>query len=459
MMEGKIGLVFGVLTLLIMTVFSVMLHVPLVSSASETIYIKADGSVYPSGAPISIQDNVTYTLTDNITSDIDGIVIERDNITLEGAGCILQGTGASSSKGIDLTGRSNVTIRNMRIKTFAYGIWLNMSSISSLHGNYVTNSSSNAVYLYESWNNSIADNNITDSGWGINLYNSWNCSIAGNNIANSWYGIYLSGSSNNSISENHITANFANGVELGGSWNNSIIQNNITSNTLYGILLSDSSNNTIHHNNFMDNVEQTYVVGYSVNVWDDGYPSGGNYWSNYAGNDSYCGLSQNELGSDGIGDTPYTINVNNTDRYPLTGPFNMFDAGTWNGIAYGVDVVSNSTVSGFYFNPSPAQPYISFNVTGESGTVGFCRVTIPKSLLWAEPEQWIISVDDKIITDYTVIQDENFTHLYFNYSHSTKTIQIIGTTAIPEFPHAMIMPLLMILMLLAIILAKKRFSK
>jgi nitrous oxidase accessory protein NosD len=57
------------------------------------------------------------------------------------------------------------------------------------------------------------------------------------------------------------------------------------------------------------------------NTWDDGYPSGGNYWSNYTGIDEYSGPSQNETGSDGIGDTPYVIDENNTDRYPLMAPF------------------------------------------------------------------------------------------------------------------------------------------
>jgi hypothetical protein len=54
-----------------------------------------------------------------------------------------------------------------------------------------------------------------------------------------------------------------------------------------------------------------------VNVWDDGYPSGGNYWSDYAGVDEKSGPGQNLTGSDGIGDTHYIIDGNNRDRYPL----------------------------------------------------------------------------------------------------------------------------------------------
>ena len=53
------------------------------------------------------------------------------------------------------------------------------------------------------------------------------------------------------------------------------------------------------------------------NTWDDCYPSGGNYWSDYSGVDAYSGVYQNETGRDGIGDTPYVIDEYNIDRYPL----------------------------------------------------------------------------------------------------------------------------------------------
>jgi hypothetical protein len=55
-----------------------------------------------------------------------------------------------------------------------------------------------------------------------------------------------------------------------------------------------------------------------LNVWDDGYPSGGNYWSNYTGVDVKSGPNQDQPGSDGIGDSPHVIDANNKDNYPLT---------------------------------------------------------------------------------------------------------------------------------------------
>jgi hypothetical protein len=63
------------------------------------------------------------------------------------------------------------------------------------------------------------------------------------------------------------------------------------------------------------------VIG--INFWDDGYPSGGNYWSDYNGTDLFSEPLQIIPGSDGIGDTPYTnIGGSGTlDNYPLMAPY------------------------------------------------------------------------------------------------------------------------------------------
>jgi len=432
--------------------------------ASGTIYIRADGSIDPSTALISTVDNVTYILTGNITSEADGIVIERDNTVLDGAGYTLQRT----DKGISLSGRSNVTIKNTNIKDLGVGIWLDGSSNNSIVGNNITNNSYGIELYWASSNNSIVGNNITNNQRGIWLEGSsnnsivrnvfvndglaaWdfygnvvvdnlvngkplvyledvsdvvvedagqvilvNCnrikvenlnlsntaigvqlwgtsyttivgnnitnnsydgitlressnnsiagnsitnnrgdgiffsgssnynSIVGNNITNSRYGIFLDDSSNNSISQNNITANSWNGIELDYSSDNSIVGNSITNNSYYGIRLWPSSDNSIvgniikdnskgiwlreslnnrfYHNNFIDNTQQVYSDDGYANVWDNGYPSGGNYWSDYTGADEKNGPNQDQPGSDGIGDNAYFITEDNQDHYPLTIP-------------------------------------------------------------------------------------------------------------------------------------------
>jgi hypothetical protein len=62
------------------------------------------------------------------------------------------------------------------------------------------------------------------------------------------------------------------------------------------------------------------LISPSINIWDDGYPSGGNYWSDYNGTDLHSGAYQNVTGSDGMGDTPYVIDMNNLDHYVLFNP-------------------------------------------------------------------------------------------------------------------------------------------
>jgi len=183
------------------------------------------------------------------------------------------------------------------------------------------------ILLAYSTNTSIRQNNITANKYqGIWLWCSSNNSISGNNIKNNYlHGIYFDSSSNNIISGNNITNNKY-GIELYSlyplyfSSNNSISGNNITNNGC-GIVLSYSSNNKFYHNNFIDNTWRVYCEPGYANVWDDGYPSGGNYRSDYVGVDVNSGSGQDLLGSDGISDTPYIIDANNQDHYPLMKPW------------------------------------------------------------------------------------------------------------------------------------------
>jgi parallel beta-helix repeat protein len=622
-----------VLTLLLTGMLALAFNIRQVK-ASGTIYIRADGSIDPPDAPISTVDNVTYTLTGNITSEADGVVVERSNIVIDGNGYTLQGTGAYASKGIDLSSRSNITSKNTNIKDFSYGILLSESSNISITGNNITSNrwdgirlescsgcsiiennvadngydlwdigygiflndclnntlsgnnvanndygiyldfsprnilrenvmvgngynfgvwadwendvdSSNTVdgkaiyywintrdvtvpleagfvalvnctnitvrdlsltnncygillvettnskiiqnnvtanyqkgiWLYESSNNLIVGNNVTNTDTGIWLYDSGYNTISGNKIASTINGIHLYSSFTshnsvfgnnvaestengikledaryNSIRENKITDNKWNGIYLSGSYYNSIVGNNVANNG-YGIFLYSSSNyNMIYHNNFMDNSQQVWNNTVSMNVWDDGYPSGGNYWSDYNGTDSYRGAYQNETGSDGMGDTSYVIDADNQDRYPLMATSSMFDAGTWNGVAYNVNVVSNSTTSSFQLNPT--QKIISFNVSGVEGTTGFCRITIPNIIvedLWHGNYMVLLNGEPWSFRNWT---DATSIYIYINYTHSEHEIVII-----PEFPQAMILPVLMALATIVAIFTKRRFPR
>jgi parallel beta-helix repeat protein len=110
------------------------------------------------------------------------------------------------------------------------------------------------------------------------------------------------------------------GVHLYYSSSNIFTSNNISSNKNYNIYLEDSSYNRIYHNNIINHTNQAYD-NRDDNYWDDGYPSGGNYWSDYVGVDNFKGPNQDQPGSDEIGDTNYSIDSDSIDNYPLMEPY------------------------------------------------------------------------------------------------------------------------------------------
>jgi len=429
------GLVSGVWVLmLLVAVFGAVLNVPSASGQSGTIYIRADGSIDPP-APISTVDNITYTFTGDI---FDSLVVERDDIVIDGAGYTVTGDG--SQNGTTLTGRSNVTVGNMTTKNFYTGIWLLYSSNNVLSGNNVANNTG-GIALGSSFNNVLSANNVANNTYGIYLWSSFNNSVSDNNVtANSDYGIALDSSCHdNSVSGNNV-ANNTYGIGLGSSFNNVLSANTVANNT-YGIWLWSSSNNKIYHNSF-NNTYQAYSGG-SVNVWDDGYPSGGNYWSDYTDADFHSGPYRNETGSDGIGDSLHAIDANNTDQYPLMGMFSNFNVTS----EHSVQTVCNSTISDFQLNGTA----IRFNIFGEDGTTGFCRICIPTALM---NDSYCVYVNGTEIP-YSLLACSNSTHsyLYFNYTHSTQEVIII-----PEHPSFLITLLFMVATLLAIIVYKRKHT-
>lgn len=173
----------------------------------------------------------------------------------------------------------------------------------------------------------VTNSGSTPGDAAIRLDYAEDCYIANNNAVRNGRGIYLYYSHSNIIASNDVSNNWVDGIYQGDgihfyySSNNTIANNNICSNSGRGISLHGADSNRIYHNNFMDYTEHPYDEP-GDNQWDDGYPSGGNHWSDYTGVDEKSGPNQDLPGSDGIGDTPYDIQGGgDKDRYPLMSPF------------------------------------------------------------------------------------------------------------------------------------------
>lgn len=138
--------------------------------------------------------------------------------------------------------------------------------------------------------------------------------IADNEINGGNIGIELINSVGNTITNNEIT-DCISCISSTASSNNKILHNELC-NSYTGIIIEKSSDNEILYNDFHNNEKHAIVSQASTNIWNDGYPSGGNHWQP-SGPDQYNGPGQNETGSDGIVDDPYEINEDNIDHYPL----------------------------------------------------------------------------------------------------------------------------------------------
>ena len=221
---------------------------------------------------------------------------KRDGIFVKSSGNIIDNNNCSHSSEDD-------------------GIWLYICTDNIISNNTCSNNYMNGISLYQSYNNQILNNRCNKSSIydGIFIYESSNNEFRNNKLSsNNGEGIGISHvSDNNTIILNNISSN-NDGIELKDNSKDNVIKSNIIfSNNGYGIKISSSSNNSVYHNNLDTNTQNAFDNGH--NIWDNGYPSGGNYWNDYIGKDD---------NHDGIGETTYNISGgNNQDEYPLMNPW------------------------------------------------------------------------------------------------------------------------------------------
>jgi parallel beta-helix repeat protein len=317
------------------------------ATSGDTIQV-LNGTYYES---VNINKSLILVGESPMGTIIEGHVdIFLDNVEFRGF-TIRGGTGGVLGVGLFMWNSDDCTIRNNIITScihaWGYGMWISHSNSNTISENLIIQNSGSGIFIDEgSSYNKIVNNTISyNSLFGICVYdsggapcignviisnnmdlNAWGCieaascsegtEIIGNKIANSKYGIdffscHIHGSYHceATITDN-VIANCKYGVSITSAYSNNIIDNTVM-NCTYGISIHYlTENNTVYHNNFINNVQQVNQTGTNT-VWDGGYPSGGNYWSDYNGTDS---------DGDGIGDTPYVIDEYNRDNYPLMYP-------------------------------------------------------------------------------------------------------------------------------------------
>jgi nitrous oxidase accessory protein len=221
-------------------------------------------------------------------------------------------------------GSNYVKIIGNNISIHDKGINIISGAKNSLIENNIISNNHEGIYIWPtaSEGHIIKNNDIVNNNYGFKIFDSTNITIENNMISESdWYGILMKNAKNNVI-----------------------LKNTFKSNSRAVFTDTDSTDNSFFHNNFIANRYQAIDQG--INIWNQDYPLGGNYWSDYNGLD---------LDNDGIGDEPYDVpgRSENKDFYPF------MVKNTWN--------MNQLNVSFFIPEHGFVQKEISFNVSIKDG--------------------------------------------------------------------------------------------
>jgi len=231
--------------------------------------------------------------------------------------------------GIYLESATRCSIRGNNIINNNYGVYSDNSHNIVISGNNITGNQRYGVGFYSSNNNRVSENNISGNGSGVYSFEGENNIIDANNIENNGGdGIWIRLANSFQIYGNNIVEHKENsGIRLSVNTTNVLVYYNNLENNMFGVSCywidargqahSAGNFNKFYHNNFLNNSQQVSTVSESTQIWDNGKE--GNYWSNYP--TKYPNAT--EIDSTGIGNTPYIIDENNQDNYPLMNPVDV----------------------------------------------------------------------------------------------------------------------------------------
>jgi parallel beta-helix repeat protein len=372
-------------------------------------------------------------------------LVNCTNITVEGINF------SQNGQGLLLAFTNNTVVKHVQTTRNNQGIKLMTSVNNTITNNTLLSNNEDGIMLdYSSNENIVAYNTIENSSNGIRMVHHIDDNyIIGNTMTNNTIGLSSYSFNVQNTIENNVITNNVQGVSMFRACNNNTLIKNTIADNAEGLYLSFCSQNSIFNNNFINNTVHVTTPN-SASAWDNGYPGGGNFWSNYTGIDA---------NHDGISDYVYAVDSNNTDYYPLMGVLYDFEVTTENHEVHNVQVVSNSTVGNLALlwwlsSPNqymqPGQKYIHFSVNGESDTTGFCRVLIPRNVLNGT---YTVLVDWQEVQAIE-ISGSNSTHayLYFTYEHSAHEVVVVL-----EFPSALVVLLFAAIMLAFVASRRKHF--
>lgn len=313
---------------------------------------------------------------------VSGATISGNNVSTNEEGINLWYTERTTIADNDIWGNGggigpyysrDITIKENRIYYCGCGIHPFRSTDVSISGNMISRCGE-GVHIQNSENVSVSTNEFLSGGEGVRMWVSANVSINGNNFSEYSTGIRSFYSTNITVTRNRILRSVYAGIRFQDGHDITITGNSIAESER-GIALESTSSALIHHNNLINNTLQAYDDTGASNSWDDGYPSGGNYWSDYEGVDNCSGPNQDNCPDpDGVGDTPYVIDGDTRDNYPLMAPWSS--PFVWNDVLYG-PVRANAT---HVWSPPPEVPLSSGRGScGRSPDSACMSVTSPAS--------------------------------------------------------------------------------
>ena len=307
---------------------------PQIHSEDLTVEIDESNNEYVETEPIEVEgaddfdeehwkgsgtEENPYELKENYSIDASGydygikITNSAEYVVIEN--CEIYGASGETGAGISLEAVGNVEVIDNNLNNNSVGIYVyyNAFGQSSYFARNQITDNELGFFLNNTEGHVVKDNDILNNS-GTGIYGEDNVEyidFISNNISNNdLAGVELEYYSNNNlIEDNIISGNGGHGINLNYMSGHSHITENKIEYNDHGIKIEASSSCEIWRNKFIGNTVSAYDN--HDNDWNSSDPNeggeGGNYWSDYEGEDR----------GDGIGDEPYEIEGgDNNDSYP-----------------------------------------------------------------------------------------------------------------------------------------------